>query len=93
MEILSVEVEEFCRRFPNANWTGGNCYWFAVLLQKRFPFFSIYYDWQQGHFVAGINGVYFDWTGRVFPEKEPYEIEALRRDDPLWYSRIMEANI
>jgi hypothetical protein len=61
------EVEEFIkRRFPiDCNWISGNCYFFAIILQDRFPGGSIYYDVIEGHFIYKYYDNYYDWTGRV----------------------------
>lgn len=53
------------RRFPkDCNWTDGNCYFFALILQNVFGG-EIYYDVINGHFVAKIGRNYYDWTGKV----------------------------
>ena len=53
------------RRFQNdSNWTTGNCYYFAVILQSRFGG-TIYYDVIDGHFVTEIGGILYDWNGVV----------------------------
>lgn len=67
METLCKEtVEEFIqRRFPqDCNWTTGNCYFFALILQAAFGG-EIYYDVVNGHFVTKIKNKYYDWTGVV----------------------------
>lgn len=53
-------------RFPNdSNWVNGNCYYFAKILQERFPDGSIYYDVIDCHFVFKHDGKYYDHTGIV----------------------------
>lgn len=86
------EIEEFImRRFgsSDAEWLNGNCYWFAVILTNRFPHLKIYYEYVTGHFVAGLDGIYFDATGRMIPYKEPILFEQLKKDDILWYNNIV----
>lgn len=64
------EVIEFIkRRFKtDCNWLSGNCYYFALILQDRFPGGKILYDVINGHFVYWYNGSYYDWTGKVNPD-------------------------
>ena len=62
MEILDF-IE---RRFPvDCNWTTGNCYYFAVILQARFPDGEIVYDPIAGHFLFRRQGRLYDYTGEV----------------------------
>ena len=65
MSDISIEVMEFInRRFPDdCDWTTGNCYWFAVILQHRFPQGKIYYDVIAGHFLVRIGDTYYDHNG------------------------------
>ena len=48
-----IEIEEFInRRFPiDCNWTTGNCFFFAKILEAAFPGGKILYDVTNGHFV------------------------------------------
>jgi len=58
-------IEFIKRRFPiDCNWTNGNCYYFALILQSRFGG-EIYYDVIQGHFVTKINNEFYDYTGKI----------------------------
>ena len=61
------EVEEFIkRRFPiDCNWTSGNCYYFAKILEARFPFGRIWYDTIKGHFMYQIGDFFYDYTGSL----------------------------
>ncbi len=53
------------RRFPkDCNWTDGNCYFFALILQNVFGG-KIYYDVILSHFLLKIGKNYYDWTGKV----------------------------
>ena len=84
---MEDQILEFIkRRFPvDCNWCNGNCYWFAVILTKRFPYLSIYYEPILGHFVAGANNKYYDCTGECKFENEPILFSTLKDSDPIWY--------
>lgn len=58
-------VEFINRRFPNnnGNWMNGNCYYFAVILQTRFPGGEIWYEPVVGHFLYKYNNNFYSWTG------------------------------
>ena len=62
--IIIDEVLEFIyRRFPkDSDWVNGNCYYFSLILQDRFPGGEIYYDVIDGHFLYCYNGKYYDLT-------------------------------
>lgn len=57
--------------------TGGYCYWFAVILSERFVGSHIQYDPIEGHFVTEIGGRLYDIRGDV---TEQYQ------DVREWYS-------
>lgn len=61
------EVLEFIsRRFKaDCNWLNGNCYYFALILNNRFPGGTIYYDVIYGHFIYQYKGKYYDWSGEI----------------------------
>ena len=87
-------IEEFIRRrFPNdSNWTSGNCYYFAVILQEAFPDGRIVYEPVEGHFMYKYNGCLYDWTGRVlehFTADEIIDWNSYSHYDPLHYERIV----
>lgn len=88
------EILEFIKkRFSstNANWTNGNCYWFAKILTERFPDLIIYYEPTHGHFVAGSreNHVYYDYNG-VVKERGIYTpFKIIEEEDPLWFDRLV----
>ena len=44
--------------------TNGYCYWFSVILSKRFDG-VIYYLPIENHFITKINNRYYDITGEV----------------------------
>lgn len=67
---MSKEMSAFLRRFHEASdvdtvFTEGCCYWFAVILNKRFPESYIVYDPVLNHFAVKIDGRVFDITGDV----------------------------
>lgn len=45
--------------------TGGYCYWFAVILAERFSGGQILYEPVEGHFVTKIANRYYDIRGDV----------------------------
>ena len=73
---------------PNdSNWTDGNCFYFAIILQTRFPDGIIYYDVVQGHFLFEYQGNYYDWDGIQSPSlsslvkwEDFYEYDASRME-------------
>lgn len=84
-------LEFIGRRFvDNCKWKEGNCLWFALILQMRFPFLEICYLPVSGHFIARDDtGTLYDWSGVVITEEKPIEINQLKKLDSLWYSRLM----
>ena len=65
-------VEDFIdRRFrhdsANLHWLNGNCLWFAIILQTRFPGGEIFYLPVPGHFVYKYDGKFYDWHGIIKP--------------------------
>lgn len=58
-------IEDFIRRrFPEeAKWTEGNCYYFAKILEIRFPGGKIMYEPVEGHFLYLYKGKYYDHGG------------------------------
>ena len=88
---MKYEILDFIkRRFSHdENWINGNCLWFAFILKKRFPKAKIYYLPIQGHFVTLIDGEYYDWTGVVELEEQPYALNWIKRVDKLLYKRLI----
>lgn len=82
-------VDFIKKRFgsTNANWTCGNCYWFARILSDRFEELEIYYIPSEGHFVAGDGENFFDYEGSVSGEKA-ISLATIKETDPLWYGRL-----
>ena len=88
---MEKEVLEFInRRFKNdCNWTTGNCYFFAAILQIRFPNSVIYYLPIEGHFVTKIEDNYYDWTGKIDLKELPQPLEQIFQEDKLLYNRLI----
>ena len=66
VEDPTEEIEDFIhRRFPSDenNWTQGNCWYFAKILETRFPGGKIMYEPIDGHFLYLYKGKYYDWNG------------------------------
>ena len=87
---MKEEILDFIhRRFPNdSNWTTGNCFYFALILNSRFMG-RIYYEPISGHFLfkAG-DGNFYDWNGLYeFDTSEAFDWEYY--PDILHASRIM----
>lgn len=94
MPISPCEVLEFIkRRFPtDCNWCNGNCYYFAVILCKRFSWLEPYYLPIEGHFMAGNGTFFFDHRGVHYKselEETPYEWSKYEEFDCLDYNRIV----
>ena len=84
------QVLNFIRRFPDANWLTGNCYYFAVILKNRFNEGEIYYDVIDGHFVFKLNQIFYDWTGIVDPIKPISWNKFKFQYDRLQYEKILQ---
>ena len=84
------EILDFIHRRwrKDANWLDGNCYWFARILQTRFPFLELYYLPIDGHFVCGDGENFYDWTGVVQLEEIPWLFSDIEEQEPNWYNRI-----
>lgn len=70
-------IEAFIQRFRQYGrpakemFLEGNCYWFAVILAKRFHA-EIYYIPEAYHFVAKLGDKYYDITGNVTKQYSGY---------------------
>ena len=84
-------IEEFIkRRFSlDCHWLDGNCYWFASILVKRFPFLQLYYEPIEGHFYAGKGSNFYDWRGKIEPKYKPILFSEIRKNDNLFYKHII----
>ena len=87
----SEQVNTFIeKRFSqDCNWTNGNCFYFATILKTRFPELDIYYLPIAGHFVAGCEGVYYDYCGEVEIAEPPCKFSSIQISDPSLYARIL----
>ena len=92
------EIEEFIkRRFDNEevrqSFLRGNCYYFAKILQTRFPDLIIFYLPVKGHFCVFdcYNGSYYDVTGKIEREEneQPIDFELLAEIEPNLYKSIV----
>jgi len=73
--------------------TCGNCYHFAVILEKLFGG-TIYYDTWLGHFITLIGEDYYDICGkvdmsRIYKEEQLYNWDLMEKIDLLLYKRIL----
>lgn len=92
---MRKEVTDFIyRRFPyDSHWLDGNCYYFALILQDRFPEGDIVYDVIRGHFLFELDYTLYDWHG-VY-ERLPSESmrfikwNSFKEYDSLQYDRIV----
>lgn len=90
-EILDFISRRFGPYDEDSEWMHSNCYYFASILNERFPGGRIYYDVVVGHFVYEYDGVYFDYSGIIpysddfvawdkFDEYDSYQKERIIRD-------------
>lgn len=90
------EIEQFIEiRFSDtdAHWFDGNCYYFAVILNHRFPELQIYYEPITGHFVAGDGNNFYDAHGKYETEYTPILYEKIIKEEPSWNRSIYEGCI
>lgn len=73
----------------DSNFLEGNCLYFSYILKLRFPFLKIYYLPIIGHFCAGYENNFYDWTGKISLNEKPILFEDIRKTDPLWHSRLI----
>lgn len=96
-ELFTTEdiLEFIARRFgpydEDSEWMRSNCYYFAAILNERFPGGRIYYDVVVGHFVYEYGGVFYDYSGVIpfsedfvawdnFDEYDSYQKDRIIRD-------------
>ena len=86
------EVLEFIRRRfkSDCNWLNGNCYYFALILDDRFPGGTIYYDVIYGHFIYQYKGKYYDWSGETNPNGYLVDWSKFDEYDSLQKKHIIE---
>ena len=62
-------IESFIKQFRDLGaencFSNGMCYWFASILNNRFPGGEIVYDEVANHFGCEIGGQVYDITGNV----------------------------
>jgi len=86
------DIKDFIERRwldTDANWTNGNCYWFAFILVTQFPKLKIYYSPIIGHFVAGDGVHFFDAEGEYIPTEDLISLERIKKKDPCLYKRLL----
>lgn len=88
---MEEKILEFVkRRFPvDQDWTTGNCYFFALILQSVFGG-DIMYDVVKGHFLLKLNNELYDWTGKVEEYGCIIKWEEFMEYDSLQYERIIK---
>ena len=88
---MKNEVLEFIqRRFKNdCNWLDGNCYYFAIILNNRFPDGKIVYDVINGHFVFEYKNELYDWKGIHNSDGILVDWESLEEYDYLFKKRVI----
>lgn len=86
---MEEKITEFIhRRFPgDCDWTNGNCYFFAVILQSVFGG-DIYYDVVDGHFLLKCGSDFYDWTGKVSDYEALVKWDDFGQYDSLQKKRI-----
>lgn len=87
-------VEDFIdRRFrqdsANLHWLNGNCLWFAIILQTRFPGGETFYLPVPGHFVYKYDGKFYDWHGIIKPFEPIIPFDQLKEQDKKWYDHLI----
>lgn len=93
---MEDEILEFInRRFKkDCNWLDGNCYYFAKILQIRFPKLQLVYLPIEGHFMARdtMKNRFYDWSGAYSEDEvKPFYIwSLLQKEEPALYKRILE---
>lgn len=93
---LSNQVLDFINSFKEKHpleiedvFSNGYCYWFAKILDERFmPKSQIYYLPIRNHFITKIEDKFYDITGEIIPDEEPYEWTTYKIFDCLEYERI-----
>ena len=77
------------KKFKNdCNWTNGNCYYFAKILQSRFTNGVIIYDPIDGHFLYKIGNNCYDFLGKHALPETFYIWKKLKFEEPRLYKRI-----
>jgi len=93
-KYTSEEIIDFIhRRFgpfdENSDWMTCNCFWFAQILNDRFPGGRLYYDVVVGHFVFEYDGIYYDYSGIVTPNDDLVAWDEFDKYDAYQKERII----
>lgn len=91
---MEDEVLEFInRRFKtDCHWCDGNCFWFATILNKRFPHFKIWLFPIENHFMIGDGEIFYDWNGIRHIEdcdEIPMEWDKVEEFDSSYYNHLI----
>lgn len=86
MDVVDAFIK---RRFKkDCNWLDGNCYYFTLILQSRFPDGIIIYDPIDGHFLYRLGEFCYDYLGKHKLPEIYYVWEELEKEDPALFKRI-----
>lgn len=89
-------IEDFIkRRFDiDCHWLDGNCYFFAMILTRRFPsLYKVYFP-IEGHWMATDDEFFYDFNGACKKDGEVFYTEDwLIQNDIDLYCRIVEDSI
>ena len=97
LQNLSNQVLDFINGFKEKHsqeiedvFSNGYCYWFATILNLRFGILdsSIYYLPIKNHFITKIEDKFYDITGEIILDEEPYLWCVYKQFDYLEYERI-----
>lgn len=92
---MKEEILDFIkRRWREAGdlFQNENCYWFARILEERFPSVFIAYDAINGHFVGmdKQTGELYDSKGVYKDSGAIYLLHWIKTEEPNWYERLMK---
>lgn len=84
------KIEQFIqKRFTkDCNWLNGNCYYFSIILQDRFPNGKIIYEPIDGHFLYKVKNKCYDFLGMHELPSDYYIWDELEAQEPNLYKRI-----
>lgn len=88
-EIIDFITRRFGPYDEDSEWMRCNCYYFATILNERFPGGHIYYDVVVGHFVYEYDGLYYDYSGLIEPTDDLVEWEKFDEYDSYQKERII----
>jgi len=69
--------------------TEGNCYHFAVILERLFPGGHIIYDTLNGHFLYNYQGLNYDINGINYNVAHAVSVNWIILNDPILYIRLL----